>query len=293
MKNHDTLARRLAIILTRLNTGEKMHLKELSNEFNVSERTLQRDFNERFAYLPIQRHGIYYFLDPKFLGRQTNNQISLLLSNMGINTFFSGNSYLSNGILNNKDIPAFLFKNPIIENISSHSLIFDDLIISIKLKKDIIINCDGIIITNFQPYRLVNDCGLWYLVGVHDNLIISLRISKITKIIQSNNKYNYDQSVDEYISTHNFNPESFSLIECSILVKSNISEEFLTENSNDDFNLLKKLESGDLIINFKTNNIRQFLRKIKAWVPDIEVISPCWVKQRLDAELKEYLNSIH
>ncbi|MBN8147871.1 DeoR family transcriptional regulator, partial [Vibrio vulnificus] len=57
MKEHDTLAKRLGIILTRLNTGARLYLEELSREFGVSERTLQRDFNERLNYLPIQREG--------------------------------------------------------------------------------------------------------------------------------------------------------------------------------------------------------------------------------------------
>ncbi|WP_390903073.1 DeoR family transcriptional regulator, partial [Vibrio kanaloae] len=52
MKEHDKLAKRLGIILTRLNTGEKLHLEDLSREFGVARRTLNRDFNERLNYLP-------------------------------------------------------------------------------------------------------------------------------------------------------------------------------------------------------------------------------------------------
>lgn len=47
MHTHDTLAKRLGLILTRLNTGERLSLAMLSREFGVTERTLQRDFNER------------------------------------------------------------------------------------------------------------------------------------------------------------------------------------------------------------------------------------------------------
>ena len=54
---HDTLAKRRGLILTRLNTGERLTLANLSMEFNVTQRTLQRDFNERLNYLPIEREG--------------------------------------------------------------------------------------------------------------------------------------------------------------------------------------------------------------------------------------------
>ena len=53
--NHDTLVRRLALILVRLNQGEKLDPKQLAIDFNVNLRTIQRDINERFSYLPLEK----------------------------------------------------------------------------------------------------------------------------------------------------------------------------------------------------------------------------------------------
>ena len=47
--NHDTLVRRLALILVKLNQGEKLDPRQLAEEFNVNLRTIQRDINERFS----------------------------------------------------------------------------------------------------------------------------------------------------------------------------------------------------------------------------------------------------
>ncbi len=41
---HDHLAVRLSLIISRLMAGESLSLKTLSDEFGVTERTLQRDF---------------------------------------------------------------------------------------------------------------------------------------------------------------------------------------------------------------------------------------------------------
>ena len=54
MHEHDKIAQRLGMLLTRLYSGEKLHLHELAAEYNVTLRTLQRDFNERLSYLPIE-----------------------------------------------------------------------------------------------------------------------------------------------------------------------------------------------------------------------------------------------
>ena len=44
---------RLTIILSRLNDGEALSVKALAEEFNVSDRTIQRDFNERLISFPV------------------------------------------------------------------------------------------------------------------------------------------------------------------------------------------------------------------------------------------------
>ena len=45
--DYDRALTRLRIILQRLNDDEALEVKELAEEFNVSTRTIQRDFNER------------------------------------------------------------------------------------------------------------------------------------------------------------------------------------------------------------------------------------------------------
>lgn len=47
MHEHDKITQRLGMLLTRLYSGVKLHLHELAAEYNVTLRTLQRDFNER------------------------------------------------------------------------------------------------------------------------------------------------------------------------------------------------------------------------------------------------------
>ncbi len=49
---HDKLATRLAMILQKLNGGEKFTIESLANEFGVSERTIYTDLNKRFSQRP-------------------------------------------------------------------------------------------------------------------------------------------------------------------------------------------------------------------------------------------------
>ena len=68
-KSHDTLALRLSLILTKLNSGESFTARELAEEFNVSARTIQRDIKERLSYIPIEKNGDHYSMESYALGK--------------------------------------------------------------------------------------------------------------------------------------------------------------------------------------------------------------------------------
>ncbi|AVE40879.1 transcriptional regulator [Providencia stuartii] len=59
---HDRLVHRLAYILTHLFKGETLSPRVLATEFNVSLRTIQRDFHERLVYLDIEQQEEGYRL---------------------------------------------------------------------------------------------------------------------------------------------------------------------------------------------------------------------------------------
>ena len=86
--NHDTLVYRLAQILVKFNQGEKLEPQALADEFGVNLRTVQRDLNERFAYLPLIKTDGRYQLDPAFLGKPSTRDIERFASLAGIRGLF-------------------------------------------------------------------------------------------------------------------------------------------------------------------------------------------------------------
>lgn len=86
--NHDTLVYRLAQILVKLNQGEKLDPKALAEEFGVNMRTIQRDLNVRFAYLPLQKSNGRYHLDIAFLGKLNSKDIDRFASLAGVRGLF-------------------------------------------------------------------------------------------------------------------------------------------------------------------------------------------------------------
>lgn len=86
--NHDTLVRRLALILVKLNQGEKLNPVLLAEEFGVNLRTIQRDLNERFAYLPLEKANGLYELNPVFLGKLSSRDVAQFAGLAGVRGLF-------------------------------------------------------------------------------------------------------------------------------------------------------------------------------------------------------------
>ncbi len=69
MKEYDKLSIRLVQILSKFNNGESLSAQELAQEFNVDTRTIQRDLNERLAFMSIKKENGRYVLESFALGK--------------------------------------------------------------------------------------------------------------------------------------------------------------------------------------------------------------------------------
>ncbi|HDX8381083.1 TPA: hypothetical protein RQM98_003384 [Aeromonas salmonicida] len=85
MHEHDKIAQRLGMLLTRLYSGEKLHLSDLAT---VTVHTLQRDFNQRLSYLPIEHRNQQYWLGPGFLNHKSDGKLRKLAEQLGTTDLF-------------------------------------------------------------------------------------------------------------------------------------------------------------------------------------------------------------
>ncbi|EOW5941179.1 DeoR family transcriptional regulator [Escherichia coli O13,129,135:H11] len=88
MGKHDKLGYRLGLILTRLNNGESLAVRELSEEFNVCEKTIRRDLTQRLSYLNLIRQNGRYRLSDGVLGQRSNADLRHFTRILGIEGLF-------------------------------------------------------------------------------------------------------------------------------------------------------------------------------------------------------------
>ena len=168
--NHDTLVYRLAQMLVKLNQGEKLNPQALADEFSVNLRTIQRDLNERFAYLPLEKTDGRYHLDATFLGKLSTRDIERFAGLAGIRGLFpSLSDDFLRDIFDTRIQSTLLVKGHSYENLAGKEPVFRKLEQAIVAHQliafDYAKEAESKFYTDIAPYKLMNNKGIWYLAA--------------------------------------------------------------------------------------------------------------------------------
>lgn len=293
--NHDTLVYRLSQMLIKLNQGEKLIPSDLANEFGVTLRTIQRDLNVRFAYLPLKKRNGHYFLEQAYLGKLTFKDINNFANLAGVHGLFpSLSGQFLRDIFDQSLQSTLLVKGHHYESLTGkkddfrllEQSIYSNLCVSFDYTK----NDKSKHYISVSPYKLINHKGIWYLVALDNTKIKTFSFTKIKNILQTNKKYKYDSKVDKYINEEDgiwFRKEQ---IEFVLKVSNEVAAYFKRRKLIANQVIEKELENGDLIISTKVGHFNQVLPIVQYWIPHLRIISPDKAKKEMCRSLNNYLD---
>jgi len=291
--NHDTLVYRLAQILVKLNQGEKLDPKALADEFGVNLRTIQRDLNVRFAYLPLQKSNGRYHLDVAFLGKLNSKDIDRFASLAGVRGLFPS---LSDDFL--RDIfdasiqVALLVKGHFYENLSGKEQLFREIENAIISRHQLAfeyMKADGKKAYDaVSPYKLVNSKGIWYLAALDGEKLKTFSFTKIEHLQTIDVIFKWDSHIDAQLEAEDGIWMSNDKQEVVLSVNKDIAGYFKRRQLIANQVIVKELEDGGLIVSAK-GHINQILPIVRYWIPNIQIISPEFLQVELENELAEYL----
>lgn len=295
--NHDTLVYRLAQILVKLNQGEKLNPQTLADEFGVNLRTIQRDLNVRFAYLPLQKKDGYYHLDPTFLGKLSTKDIDRFAGLAGIRGLFPS---LSDEFL--RDIfdahiqDALLVKGHHYEDLTGKEGNFRQLEQAIVSRRHIAIGYqkDGgrKHYSALSPFKLMNHKGIWYLAAKDGDKLKTFAFSRIQNIQQLDTKFPADPNIDKLLVEEDgiwFREEKREIV---LKISKEVAGYFKRRKLIANQVIEKQFEDGGLIVSAKVGHVNQVLPIVRYWIPHIRVISPEGLQVEMEKELAQYLGSV-
>lgn len=298
--DYDTILTRLTIILSRLNDGEALSVKALAEEFNVSDRTIQRDFNERLVSFPVYQDKKKWKMQEGFrLEKSASVEEAVVLDIMeklmeGAGRQFSAkaNKLLSK-IKNESLNPIYAKLN--MEDIGDKLKEIQELESAITSKRHII--CDY----NFEKYRkaidlkplkIANYEGFWYLIALdgRNDILKKYYLKNIKNIQLSDETFNstakLDRLLDNSISIwFQHNIESYRVVlhiskeVAKYFKRKPISRSQITESVYDD---------GSLEVSVEITNDMEIIPFVKYWMPYIKVLSPKSIEETIKKDLEKY-----
>ena len=293
--NHDTLVYRLAQMLVKLNQGEKLDPQALADEFGVNLRTIQRDLNERFAYLPLEKTNGRYHLDPTFLGQLSTRDIERFASLAGIRGLFPSltDDFLRD-IFDTRIQAALLVKGHSYEVLAGKEHLFVTLEKAIVTRHHVSFDYqkeDGPKhYGKVAPFKLVNHKGIWYLAGRDGDKLKTFSFTKISDLRILDSQFEADPGVDKTLKEEDGIWLGEDKKEIVLKIAKEVAGYFKRRKLIANQVIEKELEDGGLIVSAKVGHANQVLPIVRYWIPHIRIISPEGLQAELEHELARYLD---
>jgi predicted DNA-binding transcriptional regulator YafY len=296
MKNRDTIARRLAVILALLNEGKQLQPTELAEQFNVDLRTIQRDLRERLAFLDLTKTNGAYHLPREHQGRLGLGELERFAALAGVQGLFpSLNTEFMRTLLQEhweKSSPL-LVKPPAYEDISDHAQVFNLLehavrhccVVSFSYEK-----AQGLkSYVHLAPYKLISHTGVWYAACADQGQMKAFTLSKIRGLEVSNARFVREVQHEHMLEEEDSIWLNANKTEVVLKVAKPAAHYFLRRKLIGGQVVEKELEDGGLIVSGKVAHPNQILPIVRYWLPNVRIISPEGFQADMEQEMRAYL----
>jgi predicted DNA-binding transcriptional regulator YafY len=294
--SHDTLVYRLAQMLVKLNQGEKLNPQALADEFGVNLRTIQRDLNVRFAYLPLQKTDGYYHLDPTFLGKLSTKDVDRFAGLAGVRGLFPS---LSDDFL--RDIfdariqAAVMVKGHNYENMAGKEAAFRSLEQAIVGRQHIAFDYQkdtGLkSYSGVAPFKLINHKGIWYVAAIDGEKLKAFSFAKIDNLHVLESRFPADPDIDRKLAEEDgiwLNDDKKEIV---LKIDQEVAGYFKRRKLIANQVIEKELEDGGLIISAKVGHPNQVVPIVRYWIPHIRIISPEGLQAEMESDISTYLKA--
>ena len=312
---------RVLELLKRFNNGEKISIKALSNEvlwYGKSEKTIRRDLDVIKEYFPdsfelvkggesgcykaITKNAFDNFINAEFMSLMVQMfnlaNKSDLFDNFNLNE--NDKKILESKIKDSKKY--YEFKNKPFETFKSDSVLLKELESKIKHQKYINIQYEvNGKINKFEvkPYKIVFINENFYLACEIEHEILEFamyRLSKIKSVEDTPKTFHKNIEIEDFIkdmqtpfSTYKRDYKKHLI---NVVLEVDKSKAFYFENKKYlKSQEVKKQDDGSLLLTFKVTQEMEIEELIKKWIPHVKVIEPLSLKDKIESDLKSYLNT--
>ena len=297
--DYDKILTRLTFILSKLNDGESLSVKALAEEFNTSDRTIQRDFNERLVSFPIYQENKKWKMRDGFRVEKTKSLEDEIVLDIiekiteGIGGKFATKSHQLLSKIKNQDYnPIYAKLN--IEDITDKFGEIQVIENAIKEKTEIECSYDDerhdVYKTTLQPLKIANYEGFWYLIALRKETLQKYYLKNVSNVKATQTKFIADAKLESVLenSISIWFQKDVEPFEVKIYADK-IAAKYFQRRPLPTQSVETLSQDGSMEFVVKVTHEMEILPIIKYWLPYLRVIEPQWVQDMIDEDLKGYL----
>jgi len=300
--DYDKTLRRLNTIIVRLNNGESLSVKDLAEEFNVSIRTIQRDFNDKLVSLyPIyQDKRKWKMQDGYKIEKATSVEDTIVLDILekmtdGLGSKFSTKAKkMLSKIKNERDNPIYAKLN--MEDISDH--INDIAILENAINNKHIITATYDYVEYKQklkvkPLKIVNYEGIWYLIALNakNDKLRKYHLKSIDNIKILDTVFSTKKELEELLENSInlwFNDET-EPYEVILFLNKHAAKTLKRRPISKSQRVITEYKDGSCDISLQITHEREIISIVQYWMPHIKIVSPQWIHERILGHINVFL----
>ena len=290
MEHKELLAQRITDIIIKLNAGEILSIDQLSDEFGVSKRTIQRDINTRLAFLPLERSGNKVSLCKTALGKLSKQDINNFAQICGIDELFPNlDSHFITSLLSNA------YRSPYM--VTGNEFEHEKEAIKVNLKKlERFINNQQLIVFEYKnkhyqdvsSYKLINHNQVWYLAAIDHGKLKTFHVGWLKAIFSLDKTFTHNKDILKQIDQGDGIYIAEDKTEVVLKVSTEVAHYFKRRQLLPEQKIDKELETGELIVSSHIAYHLQIIPLIKYWMPHLQVISPKGIEEQVVNDINQF-----
>lgn len=286
---HETLAIRLADILLRLNNGELLDKKALAKEFGVHPRTIDRDIALRLGPALDRLPDGRWQLAPEYRGKLRPRDLELFARITGVEGLFPDNSQrFLVALLDTLVHGSYLVRGHQFEKPHPGDPLFAMLASAVRERRRCRFDYADKS-RNVEPYRMVNQRGIWYLAAVEDGRLKAFTLSRIAHLQPGDGHFEPDAAIARQIDDEDdiwFNTDKTDVL---LEVAPQTAYYFKRRKLLPQQETVESHADGRLILRSRISAANQILPIVRYWIPNVRILEPGWLREEMERGVRGFL----
>jgi len=283
------LANRLADIVAKAYSGQPLNINNLAEQYQVSTKTIRRDFDRLCAILERCPDTGNYLLSTSARNQYNEQDLVRLIEELGLKKALPLKAaQFLRSLANDSSSDCYHFQEQPLEAdfISTLHSSFETAIKNRRIVSFLYKGKSRAV----APYLMIYSHGSWYLAAISDGLLKTFSLARIKFVCVQKEYFDYDPLLVEQIKKQEtiwFGQPIFDVtLEVSCQIAFYFERKALLPNQK----IIEKRSDGSLVISTSAWSYNQIAPVIQYWIPNIRVIAPCELNTYIRKNLTSWID---